>query len=69
MKKKNQRTYYGFQLGSPFYPGEMDFVIARKPKCGYQTKCRASNVEEAREKLNQDWAEQCEKAMLLKPRK
>jgi hypothetical protein len=61
--KKSQRTYYGFQLGSPCYPGGMDIVTTEKPTVGYQVKCRASSVAEAEEKLNQIWAESCMEAL------
>lgn len=60
--EKTKRTYYGFQL-VPSHPAGMDVVVARKPKSGYQVKCRASTRTEAREKINQIWHDECQRAL------
>jgi hypothetical protein len=60
---KSKRTYYGYQLCMPYYPGEMDYVGTHKPGNATQVKCRAYNTDEAREILNQMWADTCEQAM------
>jgi len=57
----NNRTYYGFQMYSA-WNGPMDYITSRKPN-HYLVKCRATNIKEAREKLDSLWINSCYEAL------